>query len=296
LPGGLEWQNENPGQIACFLAGWHESIALLCAIYEEKGDATEAEAYATLLPEEYKRAYRREAEFSTLCLAYDAKIECHQQSQRVGAEESETLEKVKRSISELEVFLKESYSTDLSNTSFEVKFWREITKDLNLVKPSLDNSTRLFGHQLFTVLHMFALLGLETEAMTWLSISPLHRFLKDESGRTPFELALFAGHVALVSLFLSIPNFQTHSESSPPVSREIDPIDINGCYGVDCYTPLMIACQQQDVSMARFLLSHSDLKYNMTNKNGTTALIVAASYGSLEIVKLSDFSPKFHFK
>ncbi|KAN0087166.1 Ankyrin repeat-containing domain protein, partial [Elaphomyces granulatus] len=37
---------------------------------------------------------------------------------------------------------------------------------------------------------------------------------------------------------------------------------------------------------ARFLLSHSDLKYNMSNKYGTTALIVAASYGSLEIVKL----------
>ena len=215
-------------------------------------------------------------------------MECHLQSRRVGAEESETLEKVKRSISELEAFLRESYSTDLSNSLFEAKFWREITKDLILVKPSLDNSTRLFGpgHQLFTVLHMFALLGLETEAMTWLSISPLHRFLKDESGRTPFELALFAGHVALVSLFLSIPNFQTQSESSLPVSREIDPIDINGCYGVDCYTPLMTACQRSDVSMARFLLSHSDLKYNMSNKYGTTALIVAASYGSLEIVKL----------
>ena len=36
-------------------ASWHESIALLCAIYEEKGDSIEAEAYATLLPEGYKR-------------------------------------------------------------------------------------------------------------------------------------------------------------------------------------------------------------------------------------------------
>jgi tetratricopeptide (TPR) repeat protein len=36
-------------------ASWHESIALLCTIYEEKGASTEAKAYATLLPEGYKR-------------------------------------------------------------------------------------------------------------------------------------------------------------------------------------------------------------------------------------------------
>jgi tetratricopeptide (TPR) repeat protein len=36
-------------------ASWHESIALLCAIYEEKGDSTEAGAYARLLPKGYKR-------------------------------------------------------------------------------------------------------------------------------------------------------------------------------------------------------------------------------------------------
>jgi hypothetical protein len=35
-------------------ASWHESIALLCAIYEEKGNPIQAEAYATLLPEGYK--------------------------------------------------------------------------------------------------------------------------------------------------------------------------------------------------------------------------------------------------
>jgi ankyrin repeat protein len=98
---------------------------------------------------------------------------------------------------------------------------------------------------------MFALLGLETEAKIWLSISPLHRFLKDNRGYTPFQLALFAGHVDLVSLFLSIPNFQTgareeQSESlidlssrsssmetpSLSVSREKDLIDINGCITV----------------------------------------------------------------
>ena len=48
----------------------------------------------------------------------------------------------------------------------------------------------------------------------------------------------------------------------------------------------MTACQRSDVSMAHFLLSHSNLKYNMSNRFGTTALIVAASYGSLEIVEL----------
>jgi hypothetical protein len=36
-------------------ASWHESIALLSAIYEEKGHSIEAEPYATLLPEGYKR-------------------------------------------------------------------------------------------------------------------------------------------------------------------------------------------------------------------------------------------------
>ena len=144
-------------------------------------------------------------------------MKSHQQSQKAGAEESErqqSLEKVTLLISEFAAFLRESYSTDLSNPLFEAKHWREITKDLILVKPSLDNSPRLSEHRLFTILHMFALLGLETEAMTWLSISPLHRFLKDKSGRTPFQLALFAGHVALVSLFLSIPDFQTGEKNN----------------------------------------------------------------------------------
>jgi tetratricopeptide (TPR) repeat protein len=36
-------------------ASWHESIGLLCAIYEEKGDPVEADGYAALLPEGYKR-------------------------------------------------------------------------------------------------------------------------------------------------------------------------------------------------------------------------------------------------
>ena len=44
-------------------------------------------------------------------------------------------EKVTRSISELKAFLKESYSTTLSNQGFEAKLW---AKDL-LVKPSLGN-------------------------------------------------------------------------------------------------------------------------------------------------------------
>ena len=34
-------------------ASWHESIALLVAIYKEKGDPTEADGYAALLPEGY---------------------------------------------------------------------------------------------------------------------------------------------------------------------------------------------------------------------------------------------------
>jgi ankyrin repeat protein len=38
--------------------------------------------------------------------------------------------------------------------------------------------------------------------------------------------------------------------------------------------------------MTRFLLSHSDQKYNMSNSSGETALIVAASNGSLEAVDL----------
>ena len=36
-------------------ASWHESIALLAAIYEEKGDSAEADGYLALLPEGYRR-------------------------------------------------------------------------------------------------------------------------------------------------------------------------------------------------------------------------------------------------
>ena len=101
---------------------WHESIALLVAIYEETGNI-EADGYLALLPEGYRRvcasrielrlltskAHRREAKFSALCLAYDTDMKCHQKSQRAGAEESQTQqlwEKITRSISELEAFLR----------------------------------------------------------------------------------------------------------------------------------------------------------------------------------------------
>jgi ankyrin repeat protein len=146
---------------------------------------------------------------------------------------------------------------------------------------------------------MFAHLGLETEAKTWLSLSPLHRFLKDKEDRTPFQLALSAGHVALVSLFLSIPNPQTEARENQtksqvdggvsmktpmPTSPKVL-IDINGCYSRDYHTPLMTACKWSRISVARFLLSQS-AKVNMRNKFGETALIVAAANGSLEAVEL----------
>src|SRR6267378_4754533 len=140
-------------------------------------------------------------------------MKCYRQSVGVVAEKSETqnlLEKVERSISDLKAFLRDSYSADLSKPFFLARFWEEITEDLmSLSKHGPDDSTFLSKPQQFTVLHMFALLGLETETKTWLSISPLHRFLKDKQDSTPFHLALVAGHVALVSLFLSIPNPQT---------------------------------------------------------------------------------------
>jgi ankyrin repeat protein len=227
----------------------------------------------------------------------------HAFSRRVPQRSMVTLphfeEVLPRSISDLKAFLRDSYSADLSEPFFQARFWEEITEDLMSLSKHGPDSTFLFKPRQFTVLHMFALLGLETETKTWLSISPLHRFPKDKQDNTPFHLALVAGHVALVSLFLSIPNPQTEvgekqtksqvdggmSMKTPmPISREVL-IDINGCYGPNSYTPLMTACKWSRISVARFLLSHS-AKVNMRNKSGETALILAAANGSLEAVEL----------
>jgi ankyrin repeat protein len=206
----------------------------------------------------------------------------------------------------LEAHLRASYSTDLRKLPYfqtvAAQLWGEILDDLVERKPdrhSLPSSER----PQFTILHLLALLGLEPEARIWLSISPLHAFLKDGRGNTPFQLAVSVNHITLAALFLDIPDFRNEARklqqeslldlslaasSMEPLSFLIsqDLIDLTLRYGSQRDTPLMVACRKSNVSAARFLLSRSNLTVNEKNDTGETALIIAAARGCLEAVEL----------
>jgi ankyrin repeat protein len=205
----------------------------------------------------------------------------------------------------LEAHLRASYSDDLQThayfTTDATRLWGEILDDLVERKPY--HRSPASDRRLFTILHLLAILGLEAEARTWLSISPPHAFLEDGRGNTPFQLAVSAGHTNLASFFLDIPEFRVKARGLPPESllasslatSSMEPlsflisqnlIDPTLRYGSQHDTPLMVACQKSNVPAARFLLSRSNLVVNERNDVGETALMIAASHGCLEAVEL----------
>jgi ankyrin repeat protein len=204
----------------------------------------------------------------------------------------------------LEAYLRASYSADLLKHPYSqaacAQMWGEILEDLVESKPY--HGSPLSERPLFTVLHLFALLGLEAEARIWLSISPPHAFLKDGRDNTPFQLAVSASHITLASFFLDIPDFRIDASRLPRESLldsslaassveslsfliSHDLIDLSLRYGAQCDNPLMVACRRSNVAAARLLLSRSSLGVNERNDARETALIIAAARGSLEAVE-----------
>jgi Ankyrin repeats (3 copies) len=205
----------------------------------------------------------------------------------------------------LEAYLRASYSADLLKHPYSqatcAQIWGEILEDLVESKPY--HRSPLSERLLFTILHLFALLGLEAEARIWLSMSPPHAFRKDGRNNTPFQSAVSASYITLASFFLDIPDFRIEASRLPRESLmhlslaassveslgfliSHDLIDLSLRYGDQCDTPLMVACRRSNVAAARFLLSRPSLGINERNNARETALIIAAARGCLEAVEL----------
>jgi len=247
---------------------------------------------------------------SALCLKYGAQLSrvknCLLQERPLGRIPlRDILADFSNSAVALEGYLRASYSADLLKHPYSqaicAQIWGEILEDLVQSKPC--HLSPLSERPLFTILHLFALLGLEAEARIWLSISPPHAFRKDGRNNTPFQLAISTSHTTLASFFLDIPDFRIATSRLPRESLldsslaassaqslsfliSHDLIDLSLRYGDQCDTALVVACRRSNVAAARLLLSRSSLGVNERNDAGETALIIAAARGCLEAVEL----------